>query len=163
MLGLDELVHAFAETGLDFVIIGGIAAVTHGSARFTHDVDIMIAFTPPNMDRLRRSLAAFDPTFRGKNVSLLSRSPEELARYKNIYLRTSICDLDILATCPVGDFATVGGRADVLEIFGQRVKVMNLDDLIESKEILGREKDRAVVRELRAIREALHDDAPPCE
>lgn len=155
MLGLPELIVAFAQQELDFVIIGGVAAVAHGSARLTHDVDIMIRFAPEAMEKLLQALAPYAPRFRGKSVSLLSRTADELAGFRNIYLTTSLSDLDILGECPVGDFETVVERAEILELFGRPVKVMSLDDLIRSKELLGREKDRHVLLELRTIREAL--------
>jgi hypothetical protein len=44
-----------------------------------------------------------------------------------------------------------------VELFGRRCRVMSLDDLIQAKEALGREKDLLAVKELKAIREKQRD------
>ena len=53
-----------ADAGLDFVIVGGFAAVTHGSAYVTRGVDICAVLTPENIERLRSALAAWNPKHR---------------------------------------------------------------------------------------------------
>jgi hypothetical protein len=46
---------------LDFVIVGGFAAVTHGSAYLTRDVDICALLTPENVAKLRAALREWNP------------------------------------------------------------------------------------------------------
>jgi predicted nucleotidyltransferase len=53
----------------------------------------------------------------------------------------------------VGDYARVAASAIEVELFGRRVKVIGLDDLIAAKEALGRDKDLLAAKELRAILE----------
>jgi predicted nucleotidyltransferase len=55
----------------------------------------------------------------------------------------------------IGDFDRVRANAIEVELFGRRCRVMSLDDLIQAKEALAREKDREAVVQLRAIREKL--------
>lgn len=50
-----------------------------------------------------------------------------------------------------GDFARVAANSIEVELFGRRVRVMSMDDLILAKQTLGREKDLLVVKELQAI------------
>ena len=45
------------EEGVDFVIVGGFAAVIHGSSLPTRDIDIVPARTDDNPTRLARALA----------------------------------------------------------------------------------------------------------
>ena len=52
----------------------------------------------------------------------------------------------------VGDFQRVHAQSAEIELFGRRCRVISLDDLIQAKEALGREKDLLAVKELRAIR-----------
>jgi predicted nucleotidyltransferase len=51
----------------------------------------------------------------------------------------------------VGDYARVAASAIEVELFGQRVRVISIEDLIVAKEALGREKDLLAAKELRAI------------
>lgn len=73
---------------------------------------------------------------------------------RNLYLQTELGPVDVLIsiTC-VGGFERVNSAAVEVELFGRRVRVIGLDDLIAAKEALGRDKDLLAAKELRAIRE----------
>ena len=58
------LLKKLAEAGLDFVIVGGFAAITHGSSYLTRDVDICAVLTPENIARLRVALVDWNPKHR---------------------------------------------------------------------------------------------------
>lgn len=49
------------DSGFEFVLIGGCAAVTFGSAQVTRDLDICVVLTWENVERLRRALAEGNP------------------------------------------------------------------------------------------------------
>ena len=49
MQSLSHLLQRLAESGVDFVIIGGFAGVLHGSALVTRDLDICAVLTPANL------------------------------------------------------------------------------------------------------------------
>ena len=51
----------------------------------------------------------------------------------------------------VGEFARLRAEAVEIDLFGRRVAVMSLRDLIVAKEACGREKDLLTAKELRAI------------
>jgi len=71
---------------------------------------------------------------------------------ENLYLETDIGIVDILATITgVGDFAAVTENAEEVVVEGRTYRVISLDDLIRTKEALGREKDLLTAKELRAI------------
>jgi hypothetical protein len=55
----------------------------------------------------------------------------------------------------VGDFERVRAGSIEIELLGRRCRVISLENLIQAKEALGREKDLLAVKELRAIREKL--------
>ena len=56
--------------GIDYVLIGGAAAVAHGSARFTQDVDLVYRRTTANMERLVAALRPHNPYLRGAQAGL---------------------------------------------------------------------------------------------
>ena len=73
---------------------------------------------------------------------------------KNLYLQTELGPIDLLSSITgVGDYARVRAAAIEMELFGRRCRVISLEDLIQAKEAMGREKDRLAAMELRAIAE----------
>lgn len=153
MHSFSQLLERLADAGLDFVIVGGFAAVSHGSAYVTQDVDICILFSEENIAKLRRALKDLHPYHRmipGK-LSFMTdpKAGEPLA---NLYLKTDFGMIDVLSTIlGVGDFHRLHQAAEPLK-FDERVyQVMSLPDLIAAKEAMGREKDLLTAKELRAI------------
>lgn len=153
----DRLLRCLVDGGVDFVIVGGIAAIAHGALRTTLDLDIVAAFNRDNMDRLLRALRELHPRNAARpDLGELQTTAEELARYRNLYLLTDSGELDVLGELPpVGGYAEAAAGAVHVELFGKRCAVLGLDHLIAIKEFLGRPKDQEALRELRAIRARL--------
>lgn len=153
MRDLSVLLRRISESGLDFVVVGGFAAVTHGSSFVTRDVDICAVLTAENIERLRSALAGWDPRHRltPQRLSFLTH-PSDATPVANLYLETQYGVIDILTpVLGVGDFERLKREADEVEVDGVRYRVMSLADLIAAKEALGREKDLLTAKELRAI------------
>jgi hypothetical protein len=152
-----ELLRRLVDAGVEFVIIGGFAAIAHGARRTTLDLDIVAAFTPDNMRRLLAALRDVHPRNSARpDLGEIQASPEELARYRNLFMATDIGDLDVLGELPpVGRYAEAAASAVRVELFGRACEILGLDHLIAIKEHLGRQKDLEVLRELRVIREQL--------
>ena len=53
MTDFERLVAALAEAGVEFVIVGGLAATAHGSARLTQDIDVV--YDLPWLIRVKRA------------------------------------------------------------------------------------------------------------
>lgn len=149
-----ELLRLLLDAGVEFVVIGGVAAVAYGSATFTQDVDITASFSEDNLSRLMAALAPYHPRFAlAVPKRPVTETPAELSAYRNLYLLTDLGRLDILAEVPpVGPYAEVAARAVAMEVFGRQCRIISLDDLIAVKRHLGRDKDRLVERELLALR-----------
>ena len=70
-----------------------------------------------------------------------------------MYLETDLGILDIISHVEaVGDFYDVVKNATEIEIYGDRCRIISIDDLIKSKEALGRHRDLVVVEELKSIK-----------
>ena len=65
MMDLRGLLQIFAQHRVEFIIVGGVAATLHGSARSTQDLDIVYARTADNHRRLVAALRAHHPYLRG--------------------------------------------------------------------------------------------------
>lgn len=148
-----KLLCRLADAGIDFVIVGGFAAVSHGSSYVTKDVDVCLVLSESNVARLRAALGDIDPRHRmtPQRLSFLD-VPAPGQSVQNLYLQTNLGTLDILsAVTGVGDFHRLSERAEWVEVDGRKFAVMSLQDLIAAKEALGREKDLLTAKELRAI------------
>jgi hypothetical protein len=151
---LGALLRALADAGVDFVVIGGIAAIAHGSPQITQDLDISHAAAPENLERLGRALVGLGATLRGvtDDVPFVPDDPT-LRNVRVLTLDTPQGPLDVLAE-PEGSGGYARLRANAIDaaVSGVTVKVAGLDDLIAMKKAAGRPKDRLYVEELEAIR-----------
>jgi len=121
----------------------------------TRDLDLCFLLSPENVERLRSALKSYHPKLRitPQKLSFLD-FPEDTAYLKNLYLETDLGVVDVIREVTgVGDFRRVAEHAVVVELFKRPVKVMCIEDLIASKQALGRPKDVAMVKELRLILE----------
>jgi predicted nucleotidyltransferase len=83
-------------------------------------------------------------------------NPAPDVKVNNLYLGTDFGPVDFLGNIlGVGDFESVRANAVEVDLFGRRLRVISLDDLIRAKEVLKRDKDQQAVVQLRAIREKL--------
>jgi predicted nucleotidyltransferase len=155
MENLNNLLKTLLESKIDFVLIGGYAAVLHGSSQVTQDVDICAVMTEAQLTALRMTLKDFKPVHRMNpdfQPSLLD-VPKPGQKMNNIYLRTDLGILDILENVePVGDFHRVNEKAIEISLFGHKCKVISLDDLIAVKKSMPRPKDKSVLLELLALK-----------
>jgi predicted nucleotidyltransferase len=148
------LLHRLTAENVKFIVVGGMAMVSHGSAFITADLDICYERSDANLEALARALGPLHPYLRGAPLGLPFRlDGATLKAGLNFTLTTDAGDLDLL-----GEIKGVGRYEDVLagsveyEIYDCALRVMGLDDLIRAKEATGREKDRIHVKELRELK-----------
>ena len=147
-----QLLQRLADSGLEFVIVGGYAAVTHGSSLVTRDLDICMALSNETVEKLRAVLAQWNPKHRMTPQQLSFLEFPKAGPVQNLYLRTDAGVIDILSSIlGVGDFARLKKQAEDFEIGGRVYHVISLEDLIVAKEAMGREKDLLAAKELKAI------------
>jgi predicted nucleotidyltransferase len=152
MQDFDQLLQRLADSGIEFVIVGGYAAVIHGSAYITRDLDICAVLTPETVERLRDVLAEWNPKHRMTPQRLSFLEFPKFGTVQNLYLQTDVGVIDILSSIlGVGDFARLKANAEMFDIDGRQYPVLSLQDLIAAKEAVGREKDLLVAKELKCI------------
>lgn len=140
--------------GVQFVIVGGFAAVAQGSPIPTIDVDIVPATDRDNYVRLSAALHELDARVRAAGVDPLpfEHDADSLAAVQTWNLTTRYGDLDITAR-PSGTQGYDDLRRDSFEITlrGVAVKLASLADIVRSKEAAGRDKDRRALPVLREL------------
>jgi predicted nucleotidyltransferase len=153
-LRADEILRRLTTRGVDFVVIGGIAAVLHGSPTTTFDLDVCYATDPGNLAALSQVLAELDVHLRGVEDEVpFSPDAETLRRVELLTLVTKFGELDLLSN-PVGSpgYEALRRRAERFDLGGFSVLVASVDDLITMKLEAGRTKDLAAAEELEAIK-----------
>ncbi len=143
------------DSGLDFVVIGGVCVVFHGAPVATFDLDVCCPFGEENVQRIESAVADLHPFHRLTTNKLpLAMSRSAFGELKNLYLQTDLGKLDCLSEVSgVGDFDAVKKRSVVASFSYGQFRFLSLDALIASKKAIGRERDLAAVRALVAIKE----------
>lgn len=138
-----------------YIVVGGAAAIAHGSARLTLDLDIVYERSPANLDRLVAALAPYQPYLRGIPPGLpFLWQGATLARGLNFTLVTSLGDIDLLGEIPGGGtYAELLPGTIELQLFQTRCLCLSLPQLIRAKRAAGRPKDLEALAELEAIEE----------
>lgn len=155
MLKFKEILSALKQHNIQFVFVGGQAAVARGSAYVTLDVDLCYARDEENLENIVNALSPFHPYLRGadKNLPFIFDA-RTLKMGLNFTFCTDIGDIDLLGEISgIGTYEDVLKFSETMEIYGMDCKVLTIDGLIKSKEAAGRQKDEAVIKELRALQE----------
>lgn len=154
---LGDIVARLIRRHVDFVIVGGWAAVVHGVTLVTRDVDICCGFSVENLMRLQKALADLHPVHRMPPARpALGLTRQTCRGFKNLYLHTDYGPLDCLGMIEgVGGFEEVKRNSVEIDLPAGPCRVLSLDALIRSKEAMTRPRDREAVLQLKAIRERL--------
>lgn len=159
-----RVLHTLVRHGVDFVIVGGVCGVLHGAPITTFDLDLVHARTDANVTRLLAALEELGARYRDPagRVILPTAGPLQSAGHQ--LLLTDAGPLDLL-----GELSTGGDYADLLPQTttvalsdSVSVRMLTLEALIETKEALARDKDRAALAVLRnTLRERGKADNQP--
>ena len=148
-----------ADHDVDYVLIGGLAAVIRGSTAMTNDADVVPADDADNLERLSAALVDLGARLRVESSPHgvpFDPHPALIKSMAMLNTTTRCGDVDLTFTpIALGDYATLVANADVFELGGHRVRVAALADIIRSKEAAGRAKDHATLPILRALQDEI--------
>jgi len=159
-LDSERILRTLASHSVDYLLIGGLAALAHGSSMATADADLLPRLDDDNLERLldvlqeldakillapdRMAMEAGEPW----EVTELRRGPQGLKSADDWHFSTIAGPVDVVLTAAgVGTYAD-HEQPDVREAFNVTVPVASLQDVLRSKRALDRPKDREVIREL---------------
>jgi hypothetical protein len=154
-LDLPRLLEVLDLHGVSYVLIGGLAAVYHGSPFPTEDADITPQADRANLTRLAAALEELDARIRtdAEPGGLPFKcDATSLAAVNTLNLTTSAGDLDLTFE-PAGTSGYDDLRRDAspAELYGVTVQIASLADVIRSKQAANRAKDQRVLPTLREI------------
>lgn len=150
------------EEGVDFIVVGGMATVMHGSVLPTQDLDVVPDRATENLERLARALVRMNSRIRTRDEVLDVRIDATFLANSTVMLNL-ICDhgdLDIAfrPSGPSADFESWRRHAIEMQMEENLVVLVgSLDDIIESKRAADRPKDRAALPYLESLRDEIAD------
>jgi hypothetical protein len=152
-----EILRVLERHGVEFVVIGGLAAAVQGSPFVTTDVDVTPRRARKNLERLSAALKELQAKIRTEAVPEglpFDHDANSLAGVGLLNLTTRFGALDISIE-PLGTagYEDLVRDAKPFELGGVRVLVASLADVVRSKEAAGRDKDRLVLPTLRRLLE----------
>jgi hypothetical protein len=156
------ILDALNKRHVDFVVIGGLAAIAHGSVLPSFDLDIAYARDRANLERLVGVLLEVGATLRGAPANLSFKlDAKTLENGSHFTFETRYGSFDLLSD-PAGApaYPQLKSAAVATEIDGEHVLIASLDHLIAMKEATGREKDKYMAREYRTLADEIRKREP---
>lgn len=144
---LISLLTGLREAGVEFLVVGGSAAVMAGAPIVTFDLDIVHRRSAENVDRLLEWLLAHEAYHR---LDLANRklppTRGPLLGTGHINLQTTLGKLDVLCELAPGEgYDELLPHAFEHQVAGGPVLVLGLEKVTEAKMRAGRPKDKAVL------------------
>lgn len=144
---------------VEFVIIGGFAAVILGVPYVTQDIDLCYSPEATNITRLERALAPLHPRLRIHGMTdeeafalPFQLDKRTLQQTAILTLQTDVAELDLMSSVPgIGAYEQVQIASTRIEMYGLELLVLDLPALIASKRASGRPKDLLILPEIEAI------------
>ncbi len=155
-----EICAILADERVEFVILGGFAAIIHGSPLPTEDIDIIPLRDRDNLERLARALKQLDAKLRTKDEAIATNIDAGFIQSMPhmLNLVTRLGDMDLVFS-PAGElngydqWVVHSQPAQLRE--GLVVAVADLDAIIDSKRAANRPKDQRALPYLESLREQL--------
>jgi hypothetical protein len=149
----ERLLRTLTEHGVEFCVIGAVAAWLQGNPSVTLDLDVMPRRELDNADRLAAALKALSARRRGDEAAVDLEGADFLG-WQSQSFDTDAGPVDVVPRA-----TAIGGFEDVatveLTLGDLAVRAITIDEVIASKEALGRPKDTAALPALYATREAV--------
>lgn len=159
-----EILDALLEHQVEYIIIGGVALMLHGSTRMTADIDILYSRSRENIHRLVEAIKPFGPKLRlARDAKPVDFPFDEQTIWNgaNFTLWTPDFDIDLLAsTEDLPSYDAVLPESELIETNrGRTFRILSLDALLRIKRRLNRVKDQLALPEIEALIEIR--DLPP--
>ncbi|MBW1683221.1 MAG: hypothetical protein JRJ83_17740 [Deltaproteobacteria bacterium] len=140
---LGEVLEGLLDAGVDFILVGGLAAVIQGAPVTTMDVDIVHSQSPENISRLLAFLKSVEAVHRRLDDKLIEPKERDLSGKGHVLLTTRIGPLDILGAIEWGrSYEELLEHTIEIDFRGHRLRVLDLKTLIELKKTSTDPKDK---------------------
>ncbi len=138
------------ETGVEYLVIGGVAVIAHGHFRSTKDLDIWVRPEPENAKRVLKAVNLFYGTDKGIDLNTF------LMPRKIFFMGREPYRIDVMNTIPGVQFEQCHPKSITVDLGGVSVPLIDVWSLIKNKRATGRTQDISDAEKL----EALHNETP---
>lgn len=149
-----EVLRVLIKHEVRFIVVGGLSGVLHGAPITTFDLDILHERTEQNVNKLLDALSELDAYYRMKKELRIRPDYDGLIGKGHHLLITQAGPLDVLGILgnlkSSWDYDVVVEDVEVFEVGELKVFVQSLENLIEVKEFIGRQKDLVTLPVLRS-------------
>jgi hypothetical protein len=144
------LLRALTRHEVDYIVVGGVAALLEGAPILTLDLDVLFDRTPENQSRLLAALQELKARYRDPAGRHIEPDMAKLETMRLHLLLTDLGALDVLGSIGAGlTYQDLRERTVAYELDDTRIRVLELAAVIETKEQANRDKDRATLPVLR--------------
>ena len=132
-----DILSAFAEESVKYLLVGAYALAVHGHVRATGDIDLWVENSRDNATRIMAALARF-----GAPLHEIEARDFETP---GVVFQIGVAPrrIDILTTIDAVDFEAAWSEREEVEVVGSKVTVISRRHLLQNKRATGRPKDRA--------------------
>jgi len=134
-----DIVVAFADNGVDFVIVGAYALAFHGAPRASGDIDIFVRASEANASRIIQALNDFGAPLLSHGIAAA-----DFARPGAVYqLGLPPRRIDVLTEISGVTFEEAWASRVTVDVDGRRAHIIGRDAFLKNKGASGRPKDLA--------------------
>ena len=146
-----EILEVLNQHQVEYIVVGGVAAVIHGAPTTTFDLDALVRLNQANAERLANALGQLEARFR-EHQEKIHPTTEDILAGGHLLLITTAGPLDVLGF--IGDqqrYEDLLDASSEIEMNIGSLRVLNLDALIAEKKKMGRRKDLITIELLEAV------------
>lgn len=155
LVDLRGLIRGLHEHSVEYALIGAIAMVFYGYVRNTEDLDIVVNPDSENLDRVTEWLTSIDAVLKlNPSRPFGARERRGIQKGSNATVLTTLGQVDVVQRLPgLPEWPQLIEDAELYEIGGMRVPVINRATLIELKRRLGSNLDLADIAAIELLPE----------
>ncbi len=132
-----DILSAFEEEGVRYLLVGAYALAVHGHVRATGDIDLWVETSEDNAARTMVALERFGAPLHQIEVR------DFVTPGVVFQIGVAPRRIDILTTIDAVDFGAAWPEREEVEVAGLRVPVISRRHLLQNKKATGRARDRA--------------------
>lgn len=132
-----DILSAFSNEKVEFIVVGGYAIAFHGYVRGTGDIDLWIRISEDNAERVWKALIKF-------GAPLFELSMEDLKTPGMVYqMGLPPNRIDVINKVEGLEFDSAWSKREFVELHGLTIPIVAKQELLVNKRAMNRPKDQA--------------------
>ncbi len=163
-LNLEKLIENLNKAGIKYILVGGIAAVSHGAPVLTFDLDIVHERSLTNIQKIKDLLVSLDAHQRRPDDLIIKPDFDALKDTGHQLLSTKYGPMDLLGAIEKGlGYDELMKNIVKIEFHGHEIHVLDLETLVELKRESTLPEDIQRLKILEETLKQIREDNDPSE